>query len=148
MATTPLSIRLARTWRTLNGPSICNSCARSKRLVSTQAIAASDDPMVDLVEQSDSSMRQHSPIASAEAYDPVGRAKERKWQLPPSRYWLPILCLLHESNTTSSDTSFVHPSTTADPSIPINHPIPPTLPPASSSQGPSPPPASNPPTTI
>lgn len=86
MATPSISIRLARTWRALNGSSLCHSCARSRRLASTQATATIPDSIFDLVE---STSLDRASVASPDSYDPVSKSKERKWQLPPSRYTSP-----------------------------------------------------------
>lgn len=111
MANLPLSVRLARTWRAVNGSSICSSCARSRRLASTQAATTTPDSIFDMVE---STSLVPTSVASPKSYDPVSKSKERKWQLPPSRYtstFLNFFCTSSANLLCPQDTNTAHQNT-------------------------------------
>ena len=132
MAGSPLAVRLSRSWRSINGHSICSQCSKSpRRLLSTQSPSSSIDGM----EENPSLVRGSSPV-DASSYDPVKNAKNRKYQLPPSRYVR--VSQATQSQLTLLDTNTVHLGTIADLCTHINRRHPMTRPPASSSLGHSP----------
>ncbi|RMZ86078.1 hypothetical protein DV737_g51, partial [Chaetothyriales sp. CBS 132003] len=86
MAGLPLSIRVAQTWKSIGGRSICQSCARSRRFLSTQTSHGSNDAIAELELEPESSLTAGSSAVDPSAYDPVAKARERPKQLPASRY--------------------------------------------------------------
>jgi hypothetical protein len=96
---------------------------------------------VEIEELEPSSFQDDTTLAPERAarFDPAARARKRSKELPPSRYRT-----LHPSrpsiptDTRSQDTNSARPNTTAAPCTHINHPHPPTLPPATSSPAHSP----------
>jgi hypothetical protein len=79
MASPDLSVRLARTWRLLARPSICNRCLHSRRELATTVNPPSD---VDLEA---SSFEIPAPKPGEIEFDPLASSRGRKRQLPRSR---------------------------------------------------------------
>src|SRR5271170_6895690 len=117
MVSKELTLRMARTWRSLSRPSMCNQCFQSRRTMATEAVvAAPEDPATDLIDSTSLSPGL-LPDSETAAFDPLKVSRARKRQLPPSRYelqarnvfarWTALTFLVHE------DTNTDLPNTTA-----------------------------------
>lgn len=127
-----LPVRQAKGARRLYQSSICAHCTQSRRLLSTQPSARTDNDL-----EENPSLLFGTTTADPTTYDPVGKAKGRKYQLPPSRYCAFSRVSIPPSSHLT-DTNSAHLVTTADLYIPISHRQHTTQPPASSSPDHSP----------
>jgi hypothetical protein len=115
-----LPIRQSKAARRIYQSSLCSQCSQTRRLQSTQS---SPSPFGELEENA--SLLFDVKPADPSTYDPVGKAKERKYQLPPSRYRPIISRIPFPPNSHLPDTNTALPATTAAPSTLTNR-LPPT----------------------